>query len=332
MNDHGLNRRSRNGPVYVAPWPVVTEYLHPSEKVLFWPQRDINIAFLIAEALWMLAGRNDLEPMMRYIKNFDRYSDDGKTLHGAYGRRWRHLLGAGDQLTLIAERLQRDPEDRRCVLQMWNAGSDLNANSRDVPCNVTATFQRDANGRLDLTVFNRSNDVIWGAYFANAFHFACLLEYVANKIDCQMGVYRQISVNYHAYHDTFHPTWEGVQGREYPDPYMSEQVLPISLLAVPPKHLDAEIAFVLAAADHEFTAMHMTPEHLSPVMRVAFNVLLAHELWRKLPGPERYSEPLKMLDSVPLQHADWIIAMKQWLKNRQAAWIVKHHAPTATVK
>lgn len=333
LKNEGWSRNSRNGPVYVAPWPVTTVYQCPSEKVAFWPVRDTNIAFLIYEALWMLAGRNDLEPLTRYIKDFSRYSDDGKTLHGAYGYRWRnHLnsihhekrIGRLDQLDTIAQRLKHDPEDRRSVLQMWDAEYDLDYPSKDVPCNVTATFQRDVNGRLDLTVFNRSNDVIWGAYFANAFHFACLLEYVANKIGCDIGVYRQVSVNYHAYHATFHPTWEGVQGREYPDPYMSEQALPISLRAVPPKHLDAEIAFVLAAADQGFTAMQ-TPENLSPVMRVAFNVLLAHELWRKIPGPERFSEPLKLLDTVPLQHADWVIAMKQWLKNRQAAWITKHH-------
>jgi len=79
---HGQPRPSRNGDVLVAPWPVTTVYEQPTERLTFWPQRDVNTAFLLAEALWMLQGRNDLGLPQRYIKDFGRYSDDGQTLLG----------------------------------------------------------------------------------------------------------------------------------------------------------------------------------------------------------------------------------------------------------
>ena len=34
--------------------------------------------------------------------------------------------------------------------------------SKDVPCNTHAYFAINAEGSLDLTVCNRSNDLVWG--------------------------------------------------------------------------------------------------------------------------------------------------------------------------
>src|SRR6266699_4467253 len=199
-----FRRESRNGPVIVAPYPVTTVYERPIERVLFWPLRDCNPFFHIYEALWMLAGRNDVAGPSRYAKNMANYSDDSETFHGAYGYRWRHhpdfsVTGAFDQLSPIANTLKQNPDDRRSVLQMWNAYQDLGKLGKDLPCNLTATFQRDAEGKLDLTVFCRSNDIIWGAYGANAVHFSMLLEYMALWIGCPIGNYYQVSVNWHAY-------------------------------------------------------------------------------------------------------------------------------------
>ena len=85
---------------------------------------------------------------------------------------------------------------------MWDAWEDLDRKGKDVPCNMIATVQRDSEGALDLTVFCRSNDIIWGCYGANAVHFSFLLEYLARRIGCPVGTYHQVSVNWHAYVDT----------------------------------------------------------------------------------------------------------------------------------
>lgn len=327
LKHEGVERNSRNGPVLVAPWPVTTVYQQPSEKITFQSDRDVNIAFLVYEALWMLAGRNDLEPLTRYVKDFGRYSDDGRTLHGAYGYRWRRKFSPGfevDQLQVIARRLQADPEDRRCILQMWATEYDLDATSKDVPCNVTATLQRDADGRLDLTVFCRSNDIIWGSYFANAFHFATLLEYMAARIGCPVGVYRQVSVNWHAYRNVFDPLWDKMFGHWGPDPYAHpvNGVRPVSLADVPAAELDAQIAYVLGAADAGFDRTHAGQGHLHEPLRVAYNILLAHHLFKTLAAPERFTEPFKLMASTlkPYEQLDWVTAMYRWLFRRYQAW------------
>lgn len=218
---HGIKEDSRNGPVLVAPGPVTTVYTHPWERVLICPERDANPFFHLMEAIWMLAGRRDVAFVQQFNSRIGKYSDDAVNLHGAYGYRWRTWFGY-DQLSAVAEELRRDPNTRRAVLTMWDAGehnypemSDAACNGdsrleptgdpaiakqggKDVPCNTHIYFDVRG-GKLNMTVCCRSNDIWWGAYGANAVHFSVLQELMAVWCGVQMGVYRQISNNYHLY-------------------------------------------------------------------------------------------------------------------------------------
>lgn len=211
---HGSESRSRNGAVLVSPEPVITEYMKPNERVLFSAVRDANPFFHLMESLWMLAGRNDVRFPAYYAANIATFSDDGVTIAGAYGERWRWRFGY-DQLLIIINELKSNPDTRRCVLSMWDAEynpidetvpvyattGDLHlamTGGKDVPCNTQIYFDM-LGGKLNMTVTCRSNDIIWGCYGANAVHFSILHEYVALCSGREQGVYRQFSNNYHAY-------------------------------------------------------------------------------------------------------------------------------------
>lgn len=194
----GIKRDSRNGPVTMFPEPVTTVYEKPTERVLFSPERDANPFFHLAEALWMLAGRSDVEFIARYVERMRQYSDDGVSFHGAYGYRWRNHFGF-DQLNTIISALRKNKDCRRQVLSMWDASVDLGRDGKDFPCNLQAVFQVAWDGRLDMMVTNRSNDIILGAYGANVVHFSFLHEYLAARIGVPVGIYRQVSANFHAY-------------------------------------------------------------------------------------------------------------------------------------
>ena len=207
LADEGNIRESRNGPVVVLDSPVTTEYWKPRERVLLWESRDANPFFHLFEGLWMLQGCHNVAPLEYYVKRMGSFSDDGITLHGAYGHRWLHHFSV-DQLSVISKRLTTNPDDRRCVLQMWDSRVDLDRDGNDVPCNTQAYFTRDAHGALDMTVTCRSNDIIWGAYGANAVHFSMLQEFLAAGIGCKVGYYWQFSNNYHAYLKVFDPLYK----------------------------------------------------------------------------------------------------------------------------
>lgn len=198
----GEERDSRNGPVLTLPLPMTTTYERPTERVLQVQERDANPFFHLYEALWMLAGENRLKFLTPIVKGMAKFSDDkGKTQPGAYGYRWRNFFNM-DQLWWAVERLRADPNDRRVVIQMYDANYDQEAADRggkDIPCNLMALPSVGSDKRLNLTVFNRSNDAVWGAYGANAVHFSVMQEYLAAQLGLEVGMYHQVSNNMHAY-------------------------------------------------------------------------------------------------------------------------------------
>ena len=318
LKEEGVRRNSRNGPVIIAPFPVTTVYSHPQERVLFWPQRDANPFLHLYESLWMIAGRKDVGGLTRYTKKFLEYSDDGLTLHDAYGYRWRKAFGT-DQLEMIISRLTNNPDDRRCVLQMWDVHADLGQFGKAHPCNLVATFQRGARGELDMVVFNRSNDIIWGCYGANAVHFSVLLEYMARRIGCPMGTYTQVSVNWHAYANVFDtmdyiPPNQGIYG-EILDPYSGGYVSPVNLEG----DIDELIKRILSQEPFDEI---FVPGGMPEWVRVVSFMLMAHRVWFTTAAPERYEQALGLL-GVMDPKIDWIAAGLQWVRRRQGKWEAK---------
>jgi hypothetical protein len=239
---YGCVSTTRAGEVIHADTPVTTVYRCPTERVLFWPERDANPFFHFMEGVWMLAGRNDLAYVHQYNKGMEKFSDDGETLHGAYGWRWRNFF-CFDQLETISNILKNDPTDRRCVLQMWDASQDLQRNGKDVPCNTCIYFKIDKQQRLQMTVSNRSNDIIWGAYGANAVHMSMLQEYMAARIGVPVGIYYQVSDNYHAYVEIYDKLVNKLKERDVLDfyahsllmhhnPYAGNEVSPYPMVNV----------------------------------------------------------------------------------------------------
>lgn len=322
----GQRADSRNGPVLVAPTPVCTVYAEPTERVLFDERRDANPFLHLAEAIWMLVGRCDGLFLTRFAAQFAEYVEPDGRQHGAYGHRWRHAFGF-DQLDAVVERLKKNRADRQAVIQMWDArweegndhdwygSNDLNGNWRDRPCNTHIYLRivgSDRFPRLDLTVCCRSNDIIWGAYGANAVHFSILQEYLAARIGVGVGMLYQISNNWHAYVDVYNAKFGN--GIFYPpnDPYRfggGDRVWPSQLVS-DPETFDGEAAMVLEKA------VDLQPFN-TPKNRFLSNTLapmLGCHYFFKEEGPER---ALSMVDLIDAQ--DWRRACKEWLIRRKVA-------------
>ena len=76
LKENGIWQESRAGRVIEHPSPVMTTYTQPAERVLFYPARDANPFFHLFEALWMLAGRNDLFYVAQFNSRMKDFSDD----------------------------------------------------------------------------------------------------------------------------------------------------------------------------------------------------------------------------------------------------------------
>ena len=315
---NGVRRGSRNGPVIVAKAPVITVYEQPQEKVLFWAERDANPFFHILEGLWMLGGRNDVEWISYYNSRMREFSDDGKTFHGAYGHRWRNHF-EGDQLDEVCSILKSDPNSRRAVITMWDPDVDLGRDGKDLPCNVLACAQINHEGKLDLTVTCRSNDIIFGAHGANSVHFAMLQEYLAARIGVSVGTLYQLSNNYHAYLDVFEKNRSLIDRAA--DPYSpAKSACPYTLGLVEPRPLvtdptvfDVEVKLFMQGAYNYPFVNHFLAD--------AVCLAEAYKAWKT---EKDYGWALELLDPHTVYREgatkdwDWRLACQEWIERRQA--------------
>lgn len=368
---------SRNGGTIRFPVPVVITYLMPQQRVLFNEARDANPFFHLYEALWMLAGRNDLAPLQYYVSNFGQFSDDGQTLNGAYGYRWRcaryypvneeHVqtnpfikdpLGNPiekggyiyrtdpshlDQLSWIVEHLKKNPNSRRAVLDMWNVEDDLLKvdTSKDVCCNLNAVFKlreipgtctRDHNSPdcpcpphiqrtvLDMTVFNRSNDLILGTLGANVVHFSFLQEYMAARLGASVGSYHQVSADQHTYTERWNPeAWlngTDPKRRTMHSPRMWSYEMDVRTM-VPlvrsPEVFDSELpGFVESHRQGLPKIMRYPPFWKEPFLQtVAQPAMLAYHFHKA----QEYDRAIAW--SLDIAADDWRIACHNWIKKRQ---------------
>ena len=152
--------------------------------------------------------------------------------------------GYTDQLVEVIEHLKDHPNSRRAVVSMWNVEEDLlridnrrDMFSKDVCCNTQLMFsirqepngegEFDSNGDpvpkslttydvLDMTVVNRSNDLIWGMLGANVVHMSFLQEWMARKIGVLVGKMHTMTNNLHVYKWNWEPIkWLGGYEEEH---------------------------------------------------------------------------------------------------------------------
>ncbi len=301
---------SRVGEVLMVEEPATITYTHPKERVLFNQARDCNPFFHLFEALWMLAGRNDVEPLMYYNPRMLEYSDNGQTLHGAYGHRWRSYFRLGhpptilDQVREVCEELKKDPTSRRCVLQMWSSIADLGVRTKDKPCNTHIYFFQDGVKRLGMTVCNRSNDLIWGMLGANFVHFSILQEYMAACIGWEMGRYHQMTNNLHVYTERWQPEeWLAPDFVTYSE---SPQSIP---LVQDPKRFDQECAAFVDSIDGDYT---------EPFLRQVAQPMCAAFRRHKQRCYQGDDNALAIVDRVWAD--DWRWAGHDWIAKRKRNW------------
>lgn len=319
----GRPESSRYGNVIVAPRPVTSHYENPHHRVLFDETRDANPFFHLMEGLWILAGRDDVKWLARFNSRMAEFSDDGHSFHAPYGKRLRNwkYTGVGnnayiDQLGEAVRLLRKDPTDRRVVLSIWDPSIDLGIKSKDIPCNDIIKLEiRD--GRLNMIVFNRSNDIIWGCYGANVVQFSMIQEYLAGRIGCEMGFLEQVSTNWHAYEERWKPYRDS---NPFPEsPYQLGNVEPYPMVAVGHKFDDDLRRFMrLTETFPDFDNPNVLEQmgfggqrYDNPFFTdVAEPMYLAWAFWKA----DRKAEAQAMMETV--MASDWGVAGQEWMERR----------------
>lgn len=301
----GKEEESRNGKVIVMPAPVLLTITHPMERVINSAERNANHFYHLMEMVWMMAGERDVRWLSQFNKGVLNYCDKGEThWHGAYGYRWRnHFKTAWDnprinQIKNVVNLLRKDPNTRRAVIGMWDPAIDLEPHN-DLPCNTHIYF-RNIDGKLDMTVCNRSNDLIWGMLGANVVHMTYLQELVAWGAGLQMGHYHVFTNNLHVYRDRedFQRIWDNP---EQEDIYAGKKMAPMPLTQNEEAYEDLlEDCRKLIIGARDFNTLWMK--------EVGYRVFLAYTM--------RKDSSDGMVHAEKIMAADWRKACTDWIKRK----------------
>jgi hypothetical protein len=291
----------------------------------------------------MLAGRNDIAPIVEYAKNVEQFSDDGLLQADAYGYRWRQHFG-WDQLWVAHNELISNPGSRRVVIQMWDAsGGEWSApvrltaeekndfrramaKGKAVPCNLCVLFAIE-NEKLEMTVINRSNDMIWGMLGANVVHFSMMHEWMANAIKREMGPYHQITNNLHVYTKNWKPD-EYLEYRNMHSPQRQEYARDVEDQTVNGGILPGiKLIHNLLAFETEVKLFVDDPfkDWREPFLNnVAKHMCQAFKHHKA----RQYDLAIEAIERVIVAE-DWYVAGREWIDRRRRNWEAKRETASA---
>jgi thymidylate synthase len=189
-----------------------------------------RVAFrkVIYELLWFLNGSTNIRPLLendvhiwsewphaRFMKGTGQdialeefeaqvladqdFANQWGDLGPVYGKQWRRWEGPDgrvyDQLADVVERIKRDPDSRRLLFHGWNV-AEIDQMALP-PCHLLYQFYV-ANGRLSMTLYQRSVDVGLGLPF-NIASAAILIRMVAQQCSLEPGSLFWVGHDVHLY-------------------------------------------------------------------------------------------------------------------------------------
>lgn len=227
LSKEGVSRVTRGERCIELPGPVLFKIKDPTARLITIKERKWNPVLPYAESLWIASGWNDLSFIQYYCKRMTTFSDDGYYLRGAYGPRMRsfdslttdyknsqlnrqfnNLTQGIDQYQYIISCFKKDQYTRQAIINIGDPTKDCfdeNLNlkiSKDIPCTRHIQFIRSPDeNKLNLTVYMRSNDFIWGASAVNIFNYMFIQEYFASILNMEIGEFYCFANNFHYYED-----------------------------------------------------------------------------------------------------------------------------------
>lgn len=184
-----------------------TKITYPGLKKYITYRDKFNLAFALAEVLWICAGRQDVEMLSFYNKQIASYSDDGETFNAPYG--YRIFKKFGDQFQTAIRKLQENPNSRHGVINIWDPEADNEAGHKDYACNNLSQLLI-RNEKLEWTQIMRSNDLLWGLPY-NSVQFGSLMQIAASILKVDVGGYTHFSNSSHIYADKINEAEELVK-------------------------------------------------------------------------------------------------------------------------
>ena len=130
--------------------PAICELKTPTNRHLIFPKRGNNPFATLAETMWVLAGRNDMELLGKFLPKAPEFADDGKVWRAAYGQRL-FPVGGEDQLEFCLKQFGKNLATRQAVATIWNPSIENKVEkTKDWPCLVGSTLVHSPEGNIQI--------------------------------------------------------------------------------------------------------------------------------------------------------------------------------------
>lgn len=200
--DRTLVKASRDGMVVGEILNAVVVIEDPTRCILKSKIRKLPMRYAVGELLWYLSGNPELKAIGVITKNWERMSDDGKTVNSNYGYRIQNGIDevtgeVFDQLKMVEHMLKETPDSRQAVIHIKAPRNLVEFPTKDVNCTVCLQFFI-RNEKLFMTTYMRSND-LWMGFPNDVFQFTCIQTYLAMRLGLGLGSYTHIAGSLHLY-------------------------------------------------------------------------------------------------------------------------------------
>jgi len=170
----------------------------PKDRKITNRERKWNKEYAEAEWDWYLTGDPNIGALGdiygKVPEIWKRMADGQGLVNSNYGYQWER----NDQLERVIKLLKDKPDTRQACISIYD-GKEISDYNFDTPCTYAIQFTI-VNGRLDMCVTMRSND-LWYGFCNDQFQFSLLQEMVSKRLEIETGVYYHFAHNMHLYNN-----------------------------------------------------------------------------------------------------------------------------------
>jgi len=170
----------------------------PKDRKIINKEREWNENYADCEWLWYLSGDRSVDKLGEFYGKippiWEKMADAEGNVNSNYGWQWDR----NKQIDYVYELLLNQPDTRQAVITILDM-KEHDKFTYDTPCTYAIQFTI-VNGRLDMCVTMRSND-LWYGFCNDQYQFSKLQELMAYRLDIETGVYYHFAHNMHLYNN-----------------------------------------------------------------------------------------------------------------------------------
>ena len=170
----------------------------PMDNKIINKERNWKQDYAEAEWQWYLSGNKSvykLEDIYGKVPEiWKRMADEDGHVNSNYGWQWQR----NQQIDYVINKLKTKTDTRHATISIYDA-KEHHAYEHDTPCTYAVQFTI-LNGRLDMAVVMRSND-LWYGFCNDQYCFSMLQKMIADELKIEIGTYYHFAHNMHLYND-----------------------------------------------------------------------------------------------------------------------------------